>query len=278
MIEEALYSPKVIQSLMGDRAFQKKWGQNFLIDGNTVRAIVERSGLKKGDRVLEIGPGVGTLTQEMLKSGLHVTAVEIDARLHPILEENFEGEEFRLIKGDALKISFEELFEDENIHVIANLPYYVTTPLIKKLLRSDLSLSTLTLMVQKEVALRMTADPGTKDYGSLTLFIALYADCEVLLDAPKTMFLPRPKVDSKVVLLRKKEDIPENHEELAQLFQKVFMQRRKKLLNGLVKAFGVEKNALRAVFQSLNLREDVRPEDVSLEEYVQIVKMIKKGL
>lgn len=282
---EPLYSPAVIRRVM-DRwgiDFRKNFGQNFLIDGNIVRKIVREAGVGPEDTVLEIGPGIGTLTQELLGKAHRVISVEIDPQLLPILEDHFGSDEkFRLVEGDALKLDFAALLAREQregaLRLVANLPYYITTPLLKRFLTEGLPFQSLTVMVQKEVADRMTAAPSSKEYGSLTLFIQLYARAKRVIRAPKEVFMPSPKVDSEVVhlVLKQEEEIPQGAEELGRLFQTVFQQRRKTAINGFSRATGKSKSELRAVFDSLGLSPNLRPENLSLKNFIDLRDCLKK--
>lgn len=282
---EPLYSPAVIRRVM-DRwgiDFRKNFGQNFLIDGNIVRKIVREAGVGPQDTVLEIGPGIGTLTQELLGKAHRVISVEIDPQLLPILEDHFGSDEkFRLVEGDALKLDFAALLAREQregaLRLVANLPYYITTPLLKRFLTEGLPFQSLTVMVQKEVADRMTAAPSSKEYGSLTLFIQLYARAKRVIRAPKEVFMPSPKVDSEVVhlVLKQEGEIPQGAEELGRLFQTVFQQRRKTAINGFSRATGKSKSELRAVFDSLGLDPNLRPENLSLKYFIDLRDCLKK--
>ncbi len=282
---EPLYSPAVIRRVM-DRwgiDFRKNFGQNFLIDGNIVRKIVREAGVGPQDTVLEIGPGIGTLTQELLGKAHRVISVEIDPQLLPILEDHFGSDEkFRLVEGDALKLDFAALLAREQregaLRLVANLPYYITTPLLKRFLTEGLPFQSLTVMVQKEVADRMTAAPSSKEYGSLTLFIQLYARAKRVIRAPKEVFMPSPKVDSEVVhlVLKQEGEIPQGAEELGRLFQTVFQQRRKTAINGFSRATGKSKSELRAVFDSLGLDPNLRPENLSLKNFIDLRDCLKK--
>ena len=282
---EPLYSPAVIRRVM-DRwgiDFRKNFGQNFLIDGNIVRKIVREAGVGPQDTVLEIGPGIGTLTQELLGKAHRVISVEIDPQLLPILEDHLGSDEnFRLVEGDALKLDFAALLAREQregaLRLVANLPYYITTPLLKRFLTEGLPFQSLTVMVQKEVADRMTAAPSSKEYGSLTLFIQLYARAKRVIRAPKEVFMPSPKVDSEVVhlVLKQEGEIPQGAEELGRLFQTVFQQRRKTAINGFSRATGKSKSELRAVFDSLGLDPNLRPENLSLKNFIDLRDCLKK--
>ena len=194
-------------------AFQKKFGQNFLIDSNVLENIVEAAGITKDDFVLEIGPGIGTMTQYLCESARQVLAVEIDKMLIPILEDTLsEYDNVEVINQDVLKVDIKSLVEEKNngrpIKVVANLPYYITTPIIMGLFESKVPIESITIMVQKEVADRMQTGPGSKDYGALSLAVQYYAEAKVMLNVSATCFMPRPNVDSAVIKLTRHQESP----------------------------------------------------------------------
>ena len=206
MENRRLYSPSYIKEILSrhDFRFSKSLGQNFLIDGNIVRNIVEKANITKDDYVLEIGPGLGTLTEELAIRAKKVIAVEIDKKLLPILDETLaKYDNVEIIHGDILDVDIEKLIEEKmdnkRIKIVANLPYYVTTPIIGKLIEARLNLESIVVMVQKEVANRMASPPGSKQYGSLSVFIDFYTRPEIILSVPKTVFMPQPKIDSAVI-------------------------------------------------------------------------------
>lgn len=211
-----LYSPNKIKETL-DRygfKFSKSLGQNFLIDGNVVRKIVREAGITKDDYVLEIGPGMGTLTEELALNAKKVVAVELDKKLLPILDETLANyDNVEIIYGDVLEVDLKALIEEKldggPVKLVANLPYYVTTPIIGKLLEDDLKLESINVMVQKEVADRMAAGPGSKSYGSLSVFVNFYTKPKVVVKVPKTVFMPQPKIDSSVIKLDLKKDLPD---------------------------------------------------------------------
>ena len=222
-------------------AFQKKFGQNFLIDSNVLENIVEAAGITKDDFVLEIGPGIGTMTQYLCESARQVLAVEIDKMLIPILEDTLsEYDNVEVINQDVLKVDIKSLVEEKNngrpIKVVANLPYYITTPIIMGLFESKVPIESITIMVQKEVADRMQTGPGSKDYGALSLAVQYYAEAKVMLNVSATCFMPRPNVDSAVIKLTRHQESPVEVKDESLMFRIIkasFNQRRKTLVNGL---------------------------------------------
>nr|WP_072514518.1 16S rRNA (adenine(1518)-N(6)/adenine(1519)-N(6))-dimethyltransferase RsmA [Ndongobacter massiliensis] len=280
MSEKPLYSVARIRQIMEDAGlpFLKKWGQNFLTDGNLIKKIVAGAGITSEDVVLEIGPGIGTLTEALLPLAKRVIAVEIDGRLIPILTKNFQDyANFHLLHADALQLDLVALLQKEapgeRVQVVANLPYYITTPLLERLLNPKLPVNRCTLMVQKEVAERMTAAPSTKEYGSLTLFIACYARAQILFPAPKTVFFPAPKVDSAVVRLDRRES-PDGVDvaRVSHWIQCAFQNRRKTVLNSLQNGEAIDKTALKEALQKRGIPLQARAEDLRLEDYLALAR------
>lgn len=284
-----LYSPKKIKEISEKYKFRtsKSLGQNFLIDGNVVRKIREDSLITKDDTVLEVGPGIGTLTEELLLHAKEVIAVELDDSLVPILGETLkEFNNFILINDDILKVDLKEILKDKkDVKVVANLPYYVTTPIISKFIESDLPIDSMTFMVQKEVGERMISSPGNKVYGSLSVYIQFYSEASKILDVKNTSFMPRPKIDSTVIHMKKKnfkeiysEEILNNKEFFFDLVHAAFNQRRKTILNSMTsnKKLGVSKDDLRKVLSELSISEKLRAEDLSSEEYIKITEALLK--
>lgn len=285
MRRDRLYSPKVIRSVL-DRFnfnFSKGLGQNFLIDGNVVRSIRESANITKDDYVLEIGPGFGTLTEELLIHAKKVVAVEIDKRLVKVLDytlSNFDN--FELINEDILKVDFDKLIKDHfqgrRFKILANLPYYITTPIITTLLEKKLPVDSMTFMVQKEVADRIVASPGNKQYGSITVFIDYYSDAKIVCKAPKSVFIPQPKVDSSVVKLDLKKEFPKVDEKtLFKLVHSGFQQRRKNILNSFTSdlSLKLDKKTLGDILDKLSISHNSRAEDLSLKEYIMICEYLK---
>ncbi len=279
MENKRLYSPSYVKEVLANHGFRfsKSLGQNFLIDGNIVRRIVSESNITKKDNVLEIGPGMGTLTEELALNAKKVLAVEIDKALLPILDETLgEYDNVEIIHGDILDIDVEKLIEEKfdkgPVKVVANLPYYVTTPIISKLIEDQLNLESITVMVQKEVAERMAAGPGSKIYGSLSVFVNFYCDTEILIRVPKTVFMPQPKIDSSVIKLNLKKDLPDlDREKLFKIVRAGFSKRRKTILNSLSSyGFDIEKDQVREILEKVNISPSERAERLSLEDFIKI--------
>lgn len=259
---------------------QKKYGQNFLIDTNILHKIVEAAQITKEDCVLEIGPGIGTMTQHLAEAAGRVIAVEIDKELIPILEETLAPYgNITLLHADILKVDLQKLSEEQGIDrpfkVVANLPYYITTPIIMELFESHVPLESITVMVQSEVADRMQVGPGTKDYGALSLAVQYFAKPEVMVRVPASCFVPRPNVDSTVIRLTRHDNPPVEVEDEAYLFAIVrasFNQRRKTLVNGLVNAgnLGVSKEQVEDVLGQMGLSKTVRGETFTLERFAEL--------
>ena len=277
MDNKRLYTPSTIKEILNRHGFTmtKALGQNFLIDGNTVRGIVQGSGVTKEDRVLEIGPGIGTLTEELALEAKSVLAVEKDQRLKPILEETMaDYDNVEILFGDALKLDLKKEWEDrfgqDPVHIVANLPYYVTTPILGALFDLDLPLKSLTVMVQKEVAERMCGQERTKDYGALTLFIRYHSDPEIIRQVPNSVFIPRPKVDSAVVhMLVKDPDPGIQREKFFRIVKAAFSKRRKTILNALSSyGFSISKAEIRKILEKSNIDSIRRGETLSLTEFL----------
>ena len=258
--------------------FQKKFGQNFLIDTHVLDKIVAAAGITKNDTVLEIGPGIGTMTQYLCENAGKVIAVEIDRTLVPILENDTlsEYDNFRIINDDVLKLDLKKLIEEENggrpIKVAANLPYYITTPIVMKLLEERLPIDNITVMVQKEVAERMQAGPGNKDYGALSLAVQYYADAYIAANVPPNCFMPRPNVGSAVIrlTLHAEPRIKVKDEKLMfALIRASFNQRRKTLQNGINNSpeLNFSKEKVSETLRQMGLPETVRGEALTLEQF-----------
>ncbi|WP_297790327.1 16S rRNA (adenine(1518)-N(6)/adenine(1519)-N(6))-dimethyltransferase RsmA [uncultured Anaerococcus sp.] len=275
-----LYSPKVVKDIIDfyNFRFSKSLGQNFLVDKNFVEKIVERADVKDSN-VLEIGPGIGTITYEMAKSAKKVVAIEIDSSLLPIIEENMEEfENFKLIHEDILKADLEKIvseeFNGEEFSVVSNLPYYITTPIIEKLVTSKLPCRDMTIMVQKEVADRMLATEKDKEYSSLSVFVKYYSDAKKVTNVPKSVFMPQPKIDSTVLKLSLRKYTDQVDEKaLFDLIHAGFNKRRKTILNSLADA--VEKDKLRLAFEKLGIKDNLRAENLSLDDFINLTKTIK---
>lgn len=258
---------------------RKKLGQHFLVDTHVVDKIISAAALTQDDCVLEVGPGPGGLTQAMLNYAGHVIAVELDKQLIPVLTELFSGPNFTIIQGDILRVDLPQILaphQDRPIKVVANLPYYITTPVILYLLESGLPFTSITVMVQKEVAKRMAASPGTKDYGSLTLAIGYYADVELVANVPVNCFMPRPAVDSAVVhlTLRPGPPVATDKERLFNVIHAAFNQRRKTLVNALSAGLEMDKAHIANVLESCGLKSDVRGETLDMAAFAIIAEKL----
>ena len=258
--------------------FKKQFGQNFLIDSSVLEHILNHSEINKEDLVLEIGPGIGTLTEALCEKAGFVIAIEIDDNLIPILKDNLsEMNNFSLLHEDALKVDFQKLLSEypefSSVKIVANLPYYITTPILMSLLEKKYPFRSITVMVQKEVALRMKATPGTKDYGALSLAVQYYSIPEIVQEVPPHCFIPRPNVSSTVIHLQLHKKAPVSVKDTALLFRTVkfsFMQRRKTLVNALSSGFHLDKKRLQDMLSSLSYPENVRGETLRLEDFALI--------
>lgn len=280
---DSLYSISKVKGIVNqfEFKFKKKFGQNFLVDKNILNKIVDATEVDENSVVLEIGPGIGTLAVELAKKGAQVFAVELDSDLIPILEENFKDyPNIKLINADALKLDYEEVFKPfvgkKNLKVAANLPYYITTPLIFKILESDLPWDSLTLMMQLEVAQRITAPPGGKDYGALTVAVNYYGDPFLTTKAPATAFYPQPKVDSAVlnIKLRNKKVEVMDQDLFFKVVRTAFGQRRKTLLNNLSGLGELNKEQLNNLLERINIEGSRRAETLSIEEFAKITNLL----
>lgn len=260
--------------------FSKSLGQNFLIDNQVLSDIVTSAEVNNDDFVIEIGPGVGTLTKELLQVAKKVCAIELDKDLIPILNEELkEFENFELVNKDALKVDFNELIgEEKSVKLVANLPYYVTTPIITKLITEGYNFKSLTIMIQKEVAERIDAEPNTKEYGALSLLVQYYCDTDLVRKVSPTSFIPRPKVESSVIRLDKL-DSPRVQVEDEKLFFKIirasFNMRRKTLWNAL-KSLGLNKDLLENALQECGIDPKRRGETLSIQEFASLSNCIYK--
>lgn len=267
-------------------SFQKRFGQNFLIDTNIIDKIVDGAGITENDVVLEVGPGIGSLTQSMASCAGKVIAVEIDKKLIPMLEETMSAyDNVRVINEDILKLDIKALLKEEQVDkvkVVANLPYYITTPIIMGLLEQDIPVESITVMIQKEVADRMNAEPGVKSYGSLSIATAYYATTELVTLVPPGCFIPKPKVGSAVIKLTKRETPRVKVEDEQLLFKIIkgsFAQRRKTLVNSLFNsnATTLTKEAIVTALEALNMDARVRGEALTLEDYAAFTNQVTKG-
>ena len=260
--------------------FQKKFGQNFLIDTHVLEKIISAAGITKNDCVLEIGPGIGTMTQYLAENAGHVVAVEIDRNLIPILKETLaDYDNVTVINEDILRVDIKALAEEYNggkpIKVVANLPYYITTPIIMGLFESGVPIDNITVMVQKEVADRMKEGPGSKDYGALSLAVQYYAEPEIVANVPPNCFIPRPNVGSAVIRLTRHKEMPVQVKDPALMFKIIrasFNQRRKTLQNGLGNApeLPYTKEQIAAAIAEMGLTPTIRGEALSLAQFAQL--------
>ena len=267
--------------------FQKKFGQNFLIDTHVLDKIVAAAEITKDDLVLEIGPGIGTLTQYLCEAAREVVAVEIDRNLIPVLEDTLSAyDNVTVLNEDVLKVDLDALVREKNggkpIKVVANLPYYITTPIIMKLLEESIPVASITVMIQKEVAERMQAAPGGKDYGALSLAVQFYADTYIAANVPPNCFMPRPNVGSAVIRLTKHEKCPVAVSDTSFMFAIIkasFAQRRKTLVNGLCNSneISVDKEAVLDALSKMGLKPDVRGEKLSLADFAKLSDILKEG-
>ncbi len=262
--------------------FSKSLGQNFLIDDNVIDKILNGARLSEGDNIIEVGPGIGTLTREMGKIADKVVAIEIDKSLIPILKETLgEFDNIEVVNNDILKVNVEELvkekFDNKPIKLVANLPYYITTPIVMKFLEENIPVTDIVVMVQKEVADRMNAKPSTKDYGALSVAVQYYCDTEIVAKAPRHMFIPQPNVDSTVIGLHVREEKKYNVDNEDIFFKTVkasFGQRRKTLLNSLGGLGFLNKDEIKEVLKQANIDEKRRGETLTIEEFATLSNVI----
>ncbi len=269
-----------------DFVFQKKYGQNFLIDTHVLDKIIAAAEITPDDFVIEIGPGIGTMTQYLSAAAREVYAIEIDKALLPILNDTLDGfSNVTVINGDILKIDLNKLVAEKNqgrpIKVVANLPYYITTPIIMQLFETHVPLKSVTVMVQKEVAARMQAMPGTKDYGALSLAVQYYAQPYIAAYVPQNCFMPRPNVGSAVIRLTRYEQPPvevENERLMFQIIRASFNQRRKTLVNGLknYSGFDFSREIIEDALENCGLPTNIRGEALSLEQFATLSNELSK--
>lgn len=264
--------------------FQKKFGQNFLIDKRVLGRIMDAAEIGKDDCVIEVGPGIGTMTQYLAERAREVVAVEIDKMLIPILEDTLSAYgNVTVLNEDILKVDIGALVQEKNhgqpVKLVANLPYYITTPIIMGLLESDVPIESITVMVQKEVAERMQAKPGTKDYGALSLAVQYYAKAEVVANVPQNCFIPRPQVGSAVIRLTCYEKPPVEVKDAGRMFaviRAVFNQRRKTMMNSIANAkeLGVSKEQVQSALERMGESQTVRGETFSLMQFAQFTDFL----
>ena len=284
-MENILEETRFIMKKYNIRA-NKNLGQNFLINEEVVKNIVGCSNIEKEDLVIEIGPGLGTLTKYLLEKAGKVICIELDTKMLQILEDRFSlYNNFELINNDVLKVDLKNIIKKEkeeykikNVKIVANLPYYITTPIIMKLLEEELELESITVMIQKEVADRLIATPGEKNTGAITYSVYYYADSEAIMEVPNSSFIPEPEVTSKLIKLniRKEPAVkPKDKEKMFKIIKYAFMQKRKTLLNSLTNN-GVFKNKTQGteILNSLGIKENVRPEELTLEQFEKISNIL----
>lgn len=264
--------------------FSKSLGQNFLIDDNVIDRILEGSRLSETDRIIEVGPGIGTLTREMGKVAENVVAIEIDKTLIPILKETLADlDNVEVVNEDILKVDVQGLINEKlnggPVKLVANLPYYITTPIVMKFLEEDIPVTDIVVMVQKEVADRMNAKPSTKDYGALSVAVQYYCDTEIVAKAPRHMFVPQPNVDSIVIGLHVRDEkkyVVDNEDIFFKTVKASFGQRRKTLLNSLGGLGFLSKDEIREALQAANIDEKRRGETLSIDEFANLSNEINK--
>ena len=289
MNEKKLYSPKVMKDILDKYGFKfsKSLGQNFLIDGNIINKIVETADLDENCGVIEIGPGFGTLTQELCKKAKKVIAIEVDKSLEKVHRETLNYNNVQVIYDDFMKIDVNKLIDDEfkglKVKIVANLPYYITTPIIMKILEEKYKISKIVVMVQKEVAQRLNSNPGSKEYGAITLAVQYRADTNIAMIVPNSVFMPRPKVDSAVIefnILNKPRIETDDEKMLFAVIKASFGQRRKTILNGLSNNLKISKDIIKDVLINAGIDPGIRGETLGLEEFGRIsdemIKVVNK--
>ena len=265
-------------------SFSKALGQNFIVNPSVCPKIAEMGGAAKGVGVIEIGTGVGVLTHELAKRAEKVVAIEIDTKLLPILEETLsEHKNVTIINGDIMKLDLAEIiaehFQGMEVVVCANLPYYITSPIIMMLLESRLPISAVTVMVQKEAGVRLCAEPGTRDVGAVTIAVRYYSEPELLFNVSRGSFMPAPNVDSCVIRLNLRKDNKYNAADEKFFFRTVrgaFSQRRKNLLNSLSSSMGIDKKTVAAAVEKAGLPANIRPEQLLMEDFIRVSELLKE--
>ena len=275
MLEPIIASPEVVHHICKrfGITMSKKLGQNFLIKRTVVDQIVRAADLHEGEPVLEVGPGIGTLTQGLAQSGADVTAIELDTRLLEVLDTTLAAyDNVKLIHGDVLKLHIPEIMEGKPFKVVANLPYYITTPIIMSLLESKLPIERLVVMVQREVALRMIAQPGSKDYGALSVAVQYYTEPDIVLDVPPKAFMPAPAVTSAVIrcVLRDKPPVDVIDEKRFFRVVKAGFAQRRKTFSNTMKTTGLSKEQIEAILAKANIDGQRRGETFSLQEFADV--------
>lgn len=275
MLVSIIASPEVVHYVCKRFGIHmsKKLGQNFLIKRGVVDEIVHAADLNAGEPVLEIGPGIGTLTQGLAQSGADVTAIELDRRLLEVLDTTLAAyDNVRIIHGDVLKLDVPDIMNHKQFKVVANLPYYITTPIIMSLLESRLPIERMVMMVQREVALRMVAKPGTKDYGALSVAVQYYTEPDIVMDVPPKAFLPAPSVTSAVIrcVLRKEPPVDVVDEKLFFRVVKAGFEQRRKTFSNTMKTTGLSKEEIEMILEKANIDGQRRGETFSLQEFADV--------
>ncbi|WP_164670613.1 16S rRNA (adenine(1518)-N(6)/adenine(1519)-N(6))-dimethyltransferase RsmA [Virgibacillus doumboii] len=290
MTTKKIATPKRTQEILKKYgfSFKKSLGQNFLIDVNILENIIQQAGIDKSSAAIEIGPGIGALTEQLAIHADKVIAYEIDQRLLPILEDTLKDyNNIQFINQDILEANVGETIRSQfkpgqPVHVVANLPYYITTPILMKLLREYLPVTSFTVMIQKEVAERMAAEPNSKSYGSLTLAVQYYTNAEVVMNVPKSVFMPQPNVDSSVLKLTKRDRAPvqvDNEDYFFEIVQACFAQRRKTLRNNLVSYFKetYDKETISAMLERIGIDGTRRGESLDMSEFALLANTLNKA-
>lgn len=276
MDDKKLYSPRVMKDILDQYGFKfsKRLGQNFLIDGNIINKIVDAADIDENSGVIEIGPGFGTLTQCLCKRAKKVVAIEIDKSLKEVHEDTIPYDNIKIIYDDFMKIDVDKIIDEEfqgmDVKLVANLPYYITTPIIMKILEDKYKISKIVVMVQKEVAQRLNAKPNTKEYGAISLAVQYRADTRIAMIVPSSVFMPRPKVDSAVIaldILKKPRINVKDEQMLFSVIRASFGQRRKTLLNSLSSILDCPKEFIKEVLEKVNIDPGIRGETLTLEEF-----------
>lgn len=280
-----LTNPETIKKIMDGLGirFNKALGQNFLIDQTVLDSAIDASGIDEDYGVIEVGPGIGTLTAELSKKAGKVVAIELDRSIAEYLKKAFVAyDNVEIVQGDALKIDLKEIIEEKmqglKVVVIANLPYYITTPLIMKFLEDDLPLESITVLIQKEVAERIVADAGTKEYGAISVAVQYYSSPEIIRTVPPESFMPPPKVTSAIIKMDiKNHTKPEvsNEKRMFRVVKAAFGQRRKTLVNALSSSFDVPKEELTRIVTDVTGSEKIRGEQLDLRQFIQISEILK---
>lgn len=285
MDDKKLYSPKVMKDILDKYGFKfsKSLGQNFLIDGNIISKIAETAELDENSGVLEIGPGFGTLTQVLCSKAKKVVTVEVDKSLEIVHKEILDYDNLKIIYDDFMKIDVNKLIEEEfsglDVKIVANLPYYITTPIIMKILEERYKISKIVVMVQKEVAQRLNSLPGSKEYGAITLAVQYRADTNIAMIVPNSVFMPRPKVDSAVIefnILKTPRIKVQDENLLFNVIKASFGQRRKTLLNGLSNNLKISKDTIKEALANAGIDPGIRGETLSLDEFGRISDRLKE--